>query len=62
MKVYMVALSGYPSDFYDQALPDWRKVSIKALADGALKRTEVLWLNPALVDRFGSGPLFEAAA
>jgi DNA adenine methylase len=27
--------------------PDWRRVERTALADGARKRTEVLWLNPA---------------
>jgi DNA adenine methylase len=58
----MVALSGYPSELYDEALPGWRKVSIRAMADGALERVEVLWLNPALVERYGSGPLFEVAA
>lgn len=41
----MVILSGYPSDLYDAMLPDWHRVERAALADGALKRTEVLWLN-----------------
>ena len=41
----MVVLSGYPSSLYDNALPDWRRVEVAALADGARKRTEVLWLN-----------------
>lgn len=58
----MVVLSGYPAPLYDEALAGWRRVERDALADGALPRTEVLWLNPALVERFGSGPLFEAAA
>lgn len=43
----MVLLSGYPSGLYDDALPGWRKISTEALADGARKREEVLWLNPA---------------
>lgn len=43
----MVVLSGYPSDLYDNALDDWHRVERSALADGARKRTEVLWLNPA---------------
>lgn len=47
----MVVLSGYPHPMYDQALPDWRRVERLALADGARERTEVLWLNPACVDR-----------
>lgn len=41
----MVILSGYPSELYDAMLPDWHRVERAALADGALKRTEVLWLN-----------------
>lgn len=45
----MVILSGYPSKLYDGMLPGWRKSKIAALADGARKRTEVLWLNPACV-------------
>jgi DNA adenine methylase len=43
----MVILSGYPSALYDDALLDWRRIEIEALADGARKRTEVLWLNQA---------------
>lgn len=43
----MVVLSGYPDPLYDEALPDWRRLEIGALADGARERTEVLWLNPA---------------
>lgn len=58
----MVVLSGYPTSLYDAALPDWRRVERKALADGARARTEVLWLNPAATEKVSSGPLFEAAA
>lgn len=43
----MVLLSGYPSDLYDQALGGWVKLERAAHADGARRRTEVLWLNPA---------------
>lgn len=43
----MVVLSGYPSPLYDDALAGWRRVERPALADGARKRTEVLWINPA---------------
>jgi DNA adenine methylase len=32
---------------YDQALAGWRRIEREALADGARKRTEVLWINPA---------------
>lgn len=42
----MVVLSGYPTEMYDCALPDWKRVEREALADGARKRTEVLWINP----------------
>lgn len=44
----MVVLSGYPCDLYDKELfPDWQRFERKAMADGALERTEVVWLNPA---------------
>lgn len=45
----MVVLSGYPSALYDDALPGWHRVEKEALADGASKRIEVLWLNPSTV-------------
>lgn len=40
-----VVLSGYPHQSYDDALVGWHKVQRSALADGAKKRTEVLWMN-----------------
>ena len=40
-----VILSGYSSALYDTALHNWRQIKMPALADGARKRTEVLWLN-----------------
>lgn len=46
----MVVLSGYPSALYDDALTGWMRVERTALADGARKRTEVLWINPAAAD------------
>lgn len=58
----MVVLSGYPHPLYDEALSGWRRVEREALADGARPRTEVLWLNPAVVAAHGHGPLFGAAA
>lgn len=58
----MVILSGYPCDLYDEALPNWRRVEREALADGAKKRVEVLWINPAASTRLSAGPLFEVAA
>lgn len=58
----MVVLSGYPTALYDEALADWRRIERPHYADGASPRTEVLWLNPALIAATGNGPLFEAAA
>lgn len=41
-----VLLSGYPCDLYDSELySDWQRVEIPHLADGARKRTEVIWMN-----------------
>ena len=40
-----VVISGYPTSLYDDALHGWRRVTRAALADGAQKRVEVLWLN-----------------
>lgn len=51
-----VMLSGYPSAVYDAALAGWRRIERAALADGAAKRTEVLWLNWR--DSEPCGPLF----
>lgn len=47
----MVILSGYPHPLYDAALPGWIRREKAALADGAKKRTEVLWINPLAVER-----------
>ena len=49
----MVVLCGYPAETYDRALEGWHRVERQALADGARKRTEVLWINPAARDRAG---------
>lgn len=45
----MVVLSGYHSALYDELYSDWTKRERGHLADGARKRVEVLWLNPATV-------------
>ncbi len=64
----MTLLSGYPSDLYDSALHDWKRIEIDALADGARKRIEVLWINPAAcaaLDQIragGGAPLFAREA
>jgi len=42
----MVVLSGYACPLYDEELyPDWHRVERETFADGARKRTEVLWLS-----------------
>lgn len=43
----MVLLSGYQCPLYDELFGDWLRVDKETLADGAKKRTESLWLNPA---------------
>lgn len=58
----MVALSGYATDLYDDALVGWERIERPAYADGAAPRTEVLWLSPSLREALGHGPLFEVAA
>jgi DNA adenine methylase len=51
----MVMLSGYPHPMYEASLSGWTRSEKQALADGAKKRTEVLWMNErAAVGRKGS--------
>lgn len=40
-----VMISGYDSELYNDILKGWTKVSKDTLAEGGLKRTEVLWMN-----------------
>lgn len=40
-----VVVSGYPCDLYDELYGSWERVERDALADGARKRVEVLWMN-----------------
>jgi DNA adenine methylase len=42
----MVVLSGYRSPLYDGLYQHWRRFDKTALADGAAKRIESVWLNP----------------
>lgn len=58
----MVILAGYPSGLYDNRLKGWNRVERAALADGALPRTEVLWINPAATRAASAGPLFAVAS
>lgn len=54
-----VVLSGYAHPIYDEQLGAWKRIEKPTHADGARKRTEVLWLNPACVARLEAvGPLF----
>lgn len=56
----MVIVSGYPATLYDKALTGWRRVEVRAHADGARPRTEVIWMNPAAhrAAEATCGPLF----
>lgn len=48
----MVIISGYACDLYDQELyPDWKRIEFATYADGAKKRTEVLWINDSCAKR-----------
>lgn len=61
----MVVLSGYDSPLYVELYAGWERHSRRALADGALERTEVVWLNPACsaaLHRSRGGLFAEAAA
>lgn len=42
-----VMISSYQSELYEQELAGWRKETKAALADGAAKRTECLWIKSA---------------
>jgi DNA adenine methylase len=44
----MVMVSGYACELYDRTLyAGWRRLERVHRADGAKRRVEVLWLNPA---------------
>lgn len=42
-----VVLSGYPNRLYARLFTGWQCIERRAFADGARRRTECLWLNPA---------------
>jgi len=56
-----VVISGYPSRMYDDALAGWRRVDCRALADGAAKRIEVLWINSHAIERLDGQLALEVA-
>jgi len=56
-----VVLSGYESPLYDELYADWTRVHRAALADGAEKRVEYLWLSPRVEDALHN-PFMEAQA
>jgi len=53
----MVIVSGYESKIYDDIYRGWQKVTRAALADGARKRVEVLWINKAALSRLDNKQL-----
>ncbi len=61
----MVVLSGYSNALYDAKLAGWERLEMHAVADGGLKRTEVLWISPNATARRIAGAsapsLFDAA-
>ena len=50
----MVVLSGYPAAEYEMYYAGWHRIYKEAFADGARKRTEVLWMNEATYKNNGS--------
>lgn len=57
----MVMLSGYASALYAEIFKGWHCEKKAALADGAKKRTECLWMNPACAARANYTPELIAA-
>lgn len=41
----VVIVSGYDCELYQELFEGWHRTEVAALADGALDRTEVLWIN-----------------
>jgi DNA adenine methylase len=58
----MVAISGYRSALYDEALGDWTRVERETYADGARPRVECLWLSPNAMRAAPQRRLFAEAA
>lgn len=58
----MVAISGYATPLYDDALQDWERLEVVTRAHRNTKRTEVLWLNAAAAAARRQRSLWEVAA
>lgn len=58
----MAVLSGYDSPLYNDLYAGWQRSTRRALADGALERQEVLWLNPACSNALLDTGLFSGVA
>lgn len=58
----MVALSGYDSDLYAEALKGWRVERVKARAQTNAGRQELLWLSPNLAARYQARFTLEEAS
>lgn len=56
----MVLVSGYRCRLLEELYGDWNAVEKLTISDGAKKRTEVLWLNPACFERLPQSSLIEA--
>lgn len=52
-----VLLAGYRSELYDDTLTSWRRVDVRARAQGNQPRVESMWLNPAAVAGLRQAPL-----
>lgn len=56
----MAMVSGYSTPLYEERLAGWARHEFEALADGARKRLEVLWLSPSCAQALADlGPLFD---
>ncbi|MCE0450047.1 hypothetical protein [Brevibacillus sp. AF8] len=51
-----VILSGYDNDLYNIRLKHWRREEKKVLAEMGRIRTEVIWINPVAVIKWGCRP------
>lgn len=52
-----VLLAGYRCELYDDTLTGWRRVDVRARAQGNRPRIESMWLNPAAIAALRQAPL-----